>query len=180
MARVSNKLLPHGVSNKATIRLLVALLSLLGCTLIFLLSNTALANRASDSNTILLEQSHKVYLSDADEHGFPKKDKKEVFECTEKIYSVLELSDYPVGTYQLSVAWIDPALDVRERTEYEFRVRESETRLWAWLTLSRATGASLLQWINPAAGLEEFVGGWKIEVSVNDQKLASSDFQVVC
>ena len=92
----------------------------------------------------------------------------------------MELSDYPVGTYQLSVAWIDPALDVRERTEYEFRVRESETRLWAWLTLSRATGAGLLQWINPAAGLEEFVGGWRIEVSVNDQKLASSDFEVVC
>ena len=150
---------------------------MLGCA--FLLSSSALANRAAESNTIS-EQSHKVYLSDADEHGFPKKDKKDVFECTEKIYSVLELSDYPVGTYQLSVAWIDPALDVRERTEYEFRVRESETRLWAWLTLSRATGASLLQWINPAAGLEEFVGGWKIEVSVNDQKLASSDFQVVC
>ena len=166
-------------SRKATIRLLVAFLSVLSCTLFVLSSNLALASRSTEQNEIP-EQSHKVYLSDADEHGFPKKDEKEVFECTEKIYSVLELSDYPVGTYQLSVAWIDPALDVRERTEYEFRVRESETRLWAWLTLSRATGASLLQWINPAAGLEEFVGGWKIEVSVNDQKLASSDFQVVC
>jgi len=125
-------------------------------------------------------QSHKVYLSDGDEHGFPQTYKKDVFECTEKIYSVLELSDYPIGTYQLSVAWIDPTRDVRERTEYEFRVRESETRLWAWLTLSRATGASILQWIDPAAGLEEFVGDWKIEVRVNDKKLASSDFQVVC
>ena len=163
---------------KATTRLLVAFLFATFCSLSLLPSDTALANR-TDANAPA-EQSHKVYLSDADEHGFPKKNKKEVFECTEKIYSVLELSDYPVGTYQLSVAWIDPALDVRERTEYEFRVRESETRLWAWLTLSRATGAGLLQWINPAAGLEEFVGGWRIEVSVNDQKLASSDFEVVC
>lgn len=179
MAKLLNILLSHSRSYKATIRFSVAFLSALGCIIAFVLSNTALATRTAEQNEIP-EQSHKIYLSDADEHGFPKKAEKEVFECTEKIYSVLELSDYPVGTYQLSVAWIDPALDVRERTEYEFRVRESETRLWAWLTLSRATGASLLQWINPAAGLEEFVGGWKIEVSVNDQKLASSDFQVVC
>ncbi len=176
MAKLLNILNMLNANYKATASFVVAFLSAVLCTLFLLPSDSALANLNNEP----IEQSYKVYLSDADEHGFPKTDKKDVFECTEKIYSVLELSDYPVGTYQLSVDWIDPALDVRERTEYEFRVRESETRLWAWLTLSRATGASLLQWIDPAAGLEEFIGDWKIEVSVNDRKLASSDFQVVC
>lgn len=131
---------------------------------------------------VLTKQSHNVYFSLADEHGFPKKEPTNEFDCTDKIYTVLELTNYPVARYELSILWVDPAGTSREHTQYPFNVRDinKTTRLWAWLSLSRATGAGLLQWMDPSAGLEEFIGPWTVEVRINNKKIEIKNFDVSC
>jgi len=121
-----------------------------------------------------------VYFSTADKYGSPYKDAKTQFDCSDKIYTVLELEDYEIGRHQLSVTWQDPEANTREKTTYPFSFRGKKIRLWSWLTLSRATGAAMIQWIDPAAGLEEFIGEWSVEVRINDKLLKRDQFQVSC
>lgn len=121
-----------------------------------------------------------VYLALSDEFGVPQHEPLEIFNCTDKVYSVVELHDYPRDRYQLSVRWFDPAGTVREHTRYDFTVREPSTRLWAWLSLSRGFGGGMLQFINPAAGLEDFIGIWKIEVNINGKNIGDGSFEVSC
>ena len=124
--------------------------------------------------------SHKIYNSLIDEIGFPSTQAKQNFDCSDKIYTVVELQNYALGKHQLSIKWIDPAGELREHTKYPFHVIKQDTRLWAWLNLYRATGAGLIQWIDPAAGLEEFIGPWTIEVRIDNQRLSKQHFDVIC
>ena len=123
----------------------------------------------------------KVYYALADETNAPQREGLSEFDCTDKIYTVLELENFAVGKHQFSVHWIDPAGQLREHTQYPFNIQNStEHRLWAWLLLSRARGAGMLTFVNPAAGLEEFIGEWKIQVRVDDKLLDTGKFDVIC
>lgn len=124
--------------------------------------------------------SHQVYFSLGDQFGAPTKDAKTRFDCSDKIYTVVELSNYPLGKHQISVLWLDPHNSTRENTEYPFNIRSDTTRLWAWLSLSRGTGAGMLQWIDPAAGLEDFIGPWSVKVLIDGKQIAKETFEVSC
>ena len=152
-------------------------------TLLSILSGTA-ARAGQQADTELPASAPKaaqqVYFTLADQHGFPKAESLTNFDCSDKIYIVVELSDYPPGRHELSIRWIDPADTLREQTQYPFHVREPTTRLWAWLSLGRAQGAGMLQWLNPAAGLVEFIGPWTTEVRIDNRKIAGPEFIVTC
>ena len=154
------------VQIKATCMLLVA----------FFYSQSALPADAE-----ILPTASNVYQALPDESGAPLREARKEFECTDKIFTIIELENFEVGQHQLSVRWIDPSGQQREHTQYPFYVRgPEEHRLWAWLLLSRATGAAMLTFINPAAGLEEFIGEWTVEVRVSNKLLDTSEFLVVC
>jgi hypothetical protein len=136
--------------------------------------------RAIEKSSEQASRSERTYFALENEHGAPFKKKLEVFDCSDKIFTVVELQDYPIEKYHLSVRWQDPYGTTREHTRYDFHIRESETRLWAWLKLSRATGAGMIQWLNPAAGLEEFIGEWQVTVKINDHTVATNTFTVSC
>lgn len=153
---------------------------LLFSTFTALAEESAVTEVAGSTLEPALEKSHKVYFSLTDEFGGPQKEAKERFDCSDQIYTVAELSNYPKGEYQLTVIWNDPNDSVREKTSYPFNVNNTETRIWAWLTLSRATGAGLIQWIDPAAGLESFIGIWNIEVLINGKRISKQTFDVSC
>jgi len=122
----------------------------------------------------------KVYFTLGDQHEFPQKEERKHFSCSDKIFTVVELSNLPKTKYKLAIVWKDPSQAERERTEYPFTVNHQETRLWSWLSLSPSKGASMIQWINPAAGLEEFIGPWTVEVKINNKKISTKSFEVVC
>ena len=142
----------------------------------FILPGSSIAESDPTPN----DTSHKIYNTLIDELGFPSKQAKQSFDCSDKIYTVVELRNYAPGKHELSIKWIDPAGDLREHTQYPFHVVKQDTRLWAWLNLYRATGAGLLQWIDPAAGLEEFIGSWTIEVRIDNKRLTKQNFEVIC
>ena len=122
----------------------------------------------------------KVYLALGDKHDRPLSFQKEAFDCSEKIFAVAELQKFPQGKHEFSVRWIDPAETTREHTRYPFHVNNESTRLWSWLSLKRGAGAGMLQWLDPSAGLEEFIGPWTVEVSVDGKRLARMTMEVNC
>lgn len=144
-------------------------------------ANLVAAEKSKAIDASEQQQVSRVYFSLEDKATAPSRDAVSQFDCTDKIYTVLELQGYPLGRYALSVKWVDPAGEQREHTQYPFNIHnKDEHRLWAWLSLSRARGAGMLTFINPAAGLEEFIGEWEIEVRLDGKLIDSKNFDVIC
>jgi hypothetical protein len=123
----------------------------------------------------------RTYLAPLGANQQPSSTKREHFDCSEQIFTVVELSQYPIGKHHLAVKWIDPGRGVREHTQYPFGVGKSgQTKLYAWLELTRSAGAGLVAWMNPAAGLEEFVGTWDVEIKIDNRLVATRQFEVSC
>ena len=123
---------------------------------------------------------HSIYFSLADKFGAPTKERFTQFDCSDKIFTVVELNEFAKGKHQVAVRWIDPHDTTRENTRYPFNVHHQETRIWAWLSLSRGVGAGMMQWIDPSAGMEDFIGPWTVEVLVDGKKIGGGNFEVSC
>jgi hypothetical protein len=121
-----------------------------------------------------------IYTTVADETQVPEQTAREHFSCTDQVYAVIELDDYTSGDHQLSVKWISPAGEQREHTKYGFSVFKDQERIWAWLKLHRASGTGMMQWLDSSAGMEEFIGDWKIAISIDDVPVGESIFEVLC
>lgn len=124
--------------------------------------------------------SSKIYFALGNKYELPLKEERNYFSCSDKIFTVIELNNLPKTTYDLAIIWKDPSNTQRERTEHPFTVARDETRLWSWLSLAPSDGAAMIQWINPAAGLEEFVGPWTVDILINNRKISSKSFEVIC
>ena len=146
----------------------------------FMPSLAVVAGLESVEDAESVEPTHSTYLSLANEFGAPTSDQRLIFDCSDKIYVVAELRDYPTGKHQLAVKWVDPNQATRETTNYPFYVRDSNTRVWAWLSLARGAGAGIMQWIDPTAGLEEFIGEWTVELRIDGRKISETRFEVSC
>ncbi len=135
---------------------------------------------ANQSESHVEPLTNKIYFSLSNDYGAPLTSPKEIFDCSDKIYTVVELGNYPHKKHHLSVRWKNPSGGTQEHTQYDFNVRQKDTRIWAWLTLSRAAGAGMLQFVNPSAGLDEFLGIWTVEVKVDNKLIDTGTFEVSC
>lgn len=136
----------------------------------FLFSNPSIA----EDNT------HDLFFTLENERQLPSNERISEFDCSDKVYAVMNLKGIELGKHQLAVLWYAPNEEVREHTKFEIFVRTPEVRQWAWLKLHRAFGASMLQLLNPAAGMEEFIGDWKVEVKIDNKLIVSKGFKVIC
>ncbi|WP_353414084.1 hypothetical protein [Arenicella sp. 4NH20-0111] len=128
-----------------------------------------------------LPKSASLRFTLSDELGFPQDQSKDSFDCLDKIYAVTDVKGFKKGKHIIEFRWVDPSGDTRERTVYDFFVRDKpSTKLWAWLELSRGQGAGVVQWLNPAAGLEEFIGKWELKLLIDDKEFKSDEFDVNC
>lgn len=121
-----------------------------------------------------------IYTTLADDTQVPDRSVHERFSCTDQVYAVIELDDYDSGEHQLSVTWISPAGEAREQTRYGFSVMKQNERIWAWLKLHRSSGSGMMQWLDPSAGMEEFIGNWTIAITIDDVPVGESNFEVLC
>jgi len=105
---------------------------------------------------------------------------KSSFDCDQKIFAVLLLQNYPEKTHNIFIKWIDPYEQERESTEIPTYTSKADVYTWSSLSLHRDVTAGMLQWINPAAGMEEFIGEWKVKVMIDDKLIVTEKFTVVC
>ncbi len=124
--------------------------------------------------------SHRAYLTAAETDGIPQDQPASDFACQDKIYAVIELKDYPKAKHTLEAVWRDPHRKDRERTRYPFWVSRAQERIWVWLKLHRPPEAALVQFVDPAAGMEEFIGDWELRLFLDDQPLDQLKFNVGC
>jgi len=140
------------------------------------MANATSSNKSSTKKAV----SSKIYFALGNKYDLPLKEERNYFGCSDKIFTVIELNNLPKTKYDLAIVWKDPSNSERERTEHPFTVARDETLLWSWLSLAPSEGAAMIQWINPAAGLEEFVGPWTVDILINNRKISSKSFEVIC
>ena len=121
-----------------------------------------------------------IYTAVVAENQTPSHDKKDSFNCTENIHAVVEFQDISVGQHELRVRWFAPSGKKREDTSHKFWAAQETERVWSWLKLHRETGAGLLRWVVPSAGMDEFIGEWKVSLDLDGVYLGESRFNVLC
>lgn len=130
--------------------------------------------------TALAGPEHTIYLTKEVKDGVPLNKPREEFSCSDKIYAVLELNGLAKGRYHLEAIWRGPRGKDQEHTEYPFTAVRQKERVWVWLKLHRSPEAALVQFANPSAGMDEFIGKWKIRLLLNGKPVASKEFSVLC
>ena len=124
-----------------------------------------------------------VYLTGEGEHNRPGPNPQHEFECADKIYAVVKVSA-PVrqkkSKHLLIVNWLNPGDRLEQKTRYPFHSYGKGTQVWAWLKLSGSTGSSIGQIFDPAYGMDKFIGQWRAEFIIDDKKIATIPFDVLC
>ena len=120
-----------------------------------------------------------VYTTNLEKDGQPIHQQLTEFDCSDRIYTVLEAQGLDSGKHKLKVSWIDPSGTQKELTRYEFDAY-AFTRVWAWLQLSPPTSAIIGQVFDPSFGMEEFIGQWTAKVSIDGKLVKQHEFEVLC
>lgn len=122
----------------------------------------------------------RFYFTAHSEEKIPSVEPMSAFDCSEMIYSVAHFGSLERGRYDFEVVWNDPTGKQREKTEFSFHTLGGEKRVWAWIKLHRPTGSSFFSFFDPTAGMEDFIGQWKILFRLNGKKVAQKSFTVDC
>ena len=122
---------------------------------------------------------YRAYLTNKAINGQPDHSRITEFSCSDRIYLVVESTDLPEGMHELVVKWINPDHEQQELTRYKFKGIPF-SRNWAWLQLNGPTGAVLGQVFDPSFGMENFIGTWQAEVSMDNETVQNLEFLVIC
>lgn len=128
------------------------------------------------------QSGYNIYLTAKERAGQPRNEPAETFSCSDKIYAVVEVNQPGGGSgeHTLHATWRNPAGEDQEVTEYQFRAMNGHARIWVWLKLHRSGEAAIVQFMNPSAGMEEFVGMWELHVRVDGERIGKQSFEVLC
>lgn len=123
---------------------------------------------------------HHIFLTASEQEGVPLNEPATEFACSDKIYAVIEVSGLSRDIHKLDAIWRDPRGKDREHTEYEFIVGNDKERIWVWLKLHRSTEAALVSFMNPSAGMDEFIGEWELQLVLDNKLIDKRSFSVLC
>ena len=132
------------------------------------------------SSLVYATPAHNVYLTASEREGKPLAQPATEFSCHDKIFAVIEIDGLSRDRHKLDALWRDPSGKDREHTAYEFTVNDNTTRLWVWLKLHRPMEAALAAFMNPSAGMDEFIGKWELRVAIDDKQINMKSFSVLC
>lgn len=123
------------------------------------------------------------YLTMKQSNDIPEREPQTDFTCSDQVYAVVEVpenQDTEAKQHELSVFWYNPNDKVEQRTVYDFTNSEFGTRVWAWLRLSGPPGAAIARVFDPAFGMGKFIGEWRAEIKIDNKKVATHSFNVLC
>ena len=113
----------------------------------------------------------------------PKFSDKGVFDCVGTIHAVVKFgsSNLSFRNQALVITWINPDGEEELSTSrLKYAEQGSEAFRWAGITLSRPQAGNLFSLIDPLAGMERFIGEWKVRVKVNRKSIGEKAFVVQC
>ena len=124
--------------------------------------------------------SHKIFLTASKPDGASPVQPNTRFACSDKIMAVIEVNGLSRDQHRLDAVWRDPRGKDREHTEHEFIVRGDTKKMLVWLKLHRPTEAAMVSFMDPSAGMDEFIGEWELHVAIDHEPIDVKSFSVLC
>lgn len=104
----------------------------------------------------------------------------EGFDCKDTVYVVVP-DVARKGSHKLEVYWIPPSSGARqEYTKAGFAVETMPMDAYALLKFNNSLAGRLFTGIDPSAGMEKFIGKWKVKVYMDEKLIADKSFFVIC
>ena len=125
------------------------------------------------------EPQYNIILTSKVEDNQPTQQASDIFDCTDRIYLVVEALGLTLEKHDLTVSWLNPLGKQQEKTDYKFDAQPF-TRVWAWLQLSGPPGAVIGQVFDPSFGMEDFIGEWRAKVAIDRKSVETLKFNVLC
>lgn len=124
--------------------------------------------------------SYNIYLTTEADGAIEPADKDRTFDCSDVIYLFVESASTQALGSELKAVWTDP--DGKDRVTARREFTRGDGGYWSWsgLQLNRPAGASLLQFVDPAAGMSAFIGEWEVRVVVNQRNITTLGFNIAC
>ena len=124
-----------------------------------------------------------TFIAASDNGRTPNLTPEKHFDCSDMVYAVIKSNETSVRAaknHELVVNWINPAKKLEQETRYTFSSFGKDTFVWAWLRLSAPAGAAFGRIFDPAFGMAKFIGDWRVEIIIDDDKIATHHFNVLC
>jgi len=113
----------------------------------------------------------------------PKRFYTTTFNCVGSIYGVVEFSkfDHELRNKKLTIEWVNPDRNV-ELSSHRLTYQEQGSKAFRWggMTLSRPTAGSIFSAFDPIAGMERFIGPWRVRVLIDNKVVVDEGFEVRC
>ncbi len=103
-----------------------------------------------------------------------------VFDCSETIYAITMATQLDQGEHLYEVEWKEPGGKTREKTRYVFYTEGGDQKIWSWLKLNRPQWGTITSIVDPALGMREFIGKWKVSIYLDERLLERKVMQVIC
>jgi hypothetical protein len=105
---------------------------------------------------------------------------KNVYDCSDKITLSLTVNDFNRDKGKIQVRWKRPSGRTQDYASFEVIPSEGIVRATSWLSLSRATGTTVLSAFDPSIGYSDFIGQWTAVVTLNGSDVGKTNFIVDC
>ncbi|NKB60787.1 MAG: hypothetical protein GKR95_01150 [Gammaproteobacteria bacterium] len=106
------------------------------------------------------------------------------FSCDQRIHSIIELSELPLGNHEIAVQWFGPSDKLEHIQNFKFAATASTKATGKPVYLSSfiefQSAGGLTSIFDPSAGLDAFIGDWRIVVLDNEENVALKRFSVIC
>ncbi|MEO0367839.1 MAG: hypothetical protein AAF197_03530 [Pseudomonadota bacterium] len=123
-----------------------------------------------------------IYFSDRI-NDLPVDSGKMTFDCVGQIYAVLRFSssNHEIRNQRMVVEWINPQgeLEITDR-QAEYGEEGGVAYRWGGISLMRPRGGGLFSFVEPSAGMERFIGTWRVNINLDDHRLPTQSIRVEC
>jgi hypothetical protein len=107
-------------------------------------------------------------------------DAGESFDCSERIWGVVRVNGLPTGDNRLVIHWVSPHEERFLARPITKRVRDSNADVYISAFLELENSLNLVSFMDPAAGLEPYIGEWNAELFSNGVRVDGAPFNVIC
>ncbi len=105
---------------------------------------------------------------------------RDKFDCGERIYGVFRLSNLENGERHIATQWKSPGGKVERTNKRRIRISSDDQFVFLSAFIEFASANSLSSIIDPASGIEPYIGQWTVDVIVDKNRIKSGHFQVLC
>ena len=104
---------------------------------------------------------------------------QQFYDCSEKVQLTMDFANIPAGYNEVVVNWFRPDGTIQETTTIPLGEATSQ-RTSSWISLKPAQGAGVFRWLDPSAGMSDFIGPWQAIVFLNGTQVSTAEFAVDC